>query len=362
MKRLIDILILFVCSAVFLCFSDSVVKPVIALLSAIICISVQLCVKNRYTLFISEIFFAAICFVNPFVCYFIPAALYSAVGSRRFMSCAFFAAAYGANIYFEGADNKILLVVFALMALSVLLCVRTSALCQKETDIVRMRDSDVELTNALKDKNKDLMEKQDYEVYLATLTERNRIAREIHDNVGHLLSRSLLQTGALIALTDKEKQPEQYEQLASVKNTLNSAMNSIRESVHDLRDDSVDLKMAISDAVNEMRKNYIVTLETDVSDSVPSPIRLCFISVVKEAMSNIVKHSNATEITVILREHPALYQLCISDNGSEVRGVSSDGMGLANMRERVEALGGIIKITSYDGFKIFISIRKDEAQ
>jgi signal transduction histidine kinase len=43
------------------------------------------------------------------------------------------------------------------------------------------------------------MEKQDYEIYLATLRERNRIAREIHDNVGHMLSRSILQIGALKA-------------------------------------------------------------------------------------------------------------------------------------------------------------------
>ena len=46
----------------------------------------------------------------------------------------------------------------------------------------------------LTQKNKDLLEKQDYEIHVATLKERNRIAREIHDNVGHMLSRSLLQS------------------------------------------------------------------------------------------------------------------------------------------------------------------------
>ena len=56
----------------------------------------------------------------------------------------------------------------------------------------------------LQEKNKNLMEKQDYEIYLATLRERNRIAREIHDNVGHMPSRSILQMGALITIHKEE--------------------------------------------------------------------------------------------------------------------------------------------------------------
>ena len=53
-------------------------------------------------------------------------------------------------------------------------------------------------------KNKDLMEKQDYEVNLATLNKRNGIAREIHDSVGHVMSSSILQVGALIATAQDE--------------------------------------------------------------------------------------------------------------------------------------------------------------
>lgn len=51
-----------------------------------------------------------------------------------------------------------------------------------------MRDTTKEIAMQLKQQNRDLMEKQDYEINIATLNERNRIAREIHDNVGHLLS------------------------------------------------------------------------------------------------------------------------------------------------------------------------------
>ena len=62
-------------------------------------------------------------------------------------------------------------------------------------------------------KKQEPMEKQDYEIYLATLRERNRIAREIHDNVGHMLSRSILQMGALITI---HKEEPLHGQLAGV--------------------------------------------------------------------------------------------------------------------------------------------------
>lgn len=91
----------------------------------------------------------------------------------------------------------------------------------------------------------------------------------------------------------------------------------------------------------------------------------------KEAMSNIIKHSNADEITVTLREHPVLYQLKIEDNGTrkgiivsqpQAEGIvlGSQGMGLANMKSRVENLNGTFRVSNEQGFLIFISIPKGE--
>ncbi len=68
-----------------------------------------------------------------------------------------------------------------------------------------MRDTDTELKLVMEQRNRELLEKQDNEIYLATLRERNRIAREIHDNVGHMLSRSILQVGALATICKEEK-------------------------------------------------------------------------------------------------------------------------------------------------------------
>ena len=227
-----------------------------------------------------------------------------------------------------------------------------------DADIIHLRDTDTELKLVMEQRNRELLEKQDNEIYLATLRERNRIAREIHDNVGHMLSRSILQVGALATICKEEMI---RQQLAGINDTLNQAMNSIRESVHDLHDDAIDLRQAAYEAVKDMRKNYDVHIEYDMSAHIPRNVKYCFIAIVKEGMSNIIKHSNADKVDIIFREHPGFYQLCIEDNGSVSHSVeeSDHGIGISNMRERVEALGGTLNIRQKNGFRIFATVRKE---
>jgi signal transduction histidine kinase len=236
--------------------------------------------------------------------------------------------------------------------------------------LIITRDNSVELSIALKAKNKYLIEKQDSDIRLATLKERNRIAREIHDNVGHMLSRSIIQMGAAIAINkDETLEPV----LGSVKDTLDQAMNSIRSSVHDLHDESIDLEQEVKEATKILTK-FKVTYEFDMSQEIPREIKYCIITIIKEAASNIVKHCNGDEVTIILREHPAFYQILVQDNGhcnahtskhggnTFVENQHGSGIGLVNMAERVEAFHGSISINTEHGFKIFIIIPKGEQE
>ncbi|MDD3221779.1 MAG: sensor histidine kinase [Clostridia bacterium] len=225
-----------------------------------------------------------------------------------------------------------------------------------EKKFKRTRDDSRELNLLLSEKNKDLMEKQDYEIYTATLKERNRIAREIHDNVGHVLSRSILMVGALKAVNKEAGLTPMIENLDI---SLNSAMDSIRNSVHDLHDDSVNLEDVVHGLVNDF-SFCPVDLLYDMSHMVPREIKYCFISITKEGLANIMKHSHATRVHILMREHPALYQLCIEDNGPAIEAMdSSHGIGLLNMRERIAALKGTMQVATDNGFKIFITIPKE---
>ena len=222
-------------------------------------------------------------------------------------------------------------------------------------ELKKLRDTSKEHELLIEEKNRRLIEKQDAELYAATLQERNRIAREIHDNVGHMLTRSILQVGAIKTINSNEALKEPLEGLHE---TLNTAMTNIRNSVHDLHDESIDLKSAINEIIDSV-DSFTVNLQFDMSHDVPKNIKYCFISIAKEAVNNALKHSNGTQLDIIMQEHPAFYQLLIHDNGTTSKVGVSEGIGLTNMRDRVKNLGGNIKISSENGFKILVSIIKN---
>ena len=200
-----------------------------------------------------------------------------------------------------------------------------------------------------------LQESQDAAIYMATLKERNRIAREIHDNVGHLLTRSILQVGAVKAINKEDylKQP-----LQQLHDTLDTAMYDIRQSIHNIHDDAIDLETAINDIIKNIQKLNI-KIDFDMGKQTPKDIKYCFIAIVKEAVTNTLKHSNASDMQIILREHPGFYQLFIKDNGTIYHQHNfNQGMGLDNITNRVHSLNGTIKISQDNGFSIFVSIVK----
>lgn len=242
---------------------------------------------------------------------------------------------------------------------------RSWRLTHLEKEYRNLRDTTKELMLSLEAKNRELLEKQDYEINLATLNERNRIARDIHDNIGHVLSSTLLQVGALLAVTPEGPM---RENLITLKETLSSGMDSIRQSIHDLHDSSIDLHAEIYRIIKGF--TFCPVSFTDVIENKPDlPTTYCLLAVVKEALSNISKHSDATEVNIILREHPVLYQLILRDNGSKpAQGLvlspegeyipGSQGMGLKSIFERVERLNGKVRIRTDNGFELFVSIPK----
>ncbi|MBQ1411000.1 MAG: sensor histidine kinase [Oscillospiraceae bacterium] len=233
--------------------------------------------------------------------------------------------------------------------------------------VSRVKDEADEKAIANRAEQKARSEKQDAEVYAATLAERNRIAREIHDNVGHMLSRSILLTGALKTVRKEDAALE--SQLVVLEQTLHEAMDAIRESVHDLYEDSIDLEQAAGALAAEFRF-CPVTLSCRISSAVPRNISYCLLAVMKEALVNIQKHSTATAAHIAITEHPALWQMSIEDNGRTAPARTGDdspadpfsaqnGLGLNNMRHRVEQLSGTIHFSAKNGFRIFLTIPKE---
>lgn len=357
MIRIIDKTILWIFGVFLVLKMDAAVLPVLVVLTALTMGACNIYFSNKKIVGGILAVYLVLCIVEPAFTYFLPLVFYDSAIFGLYWGGAGVLLLYPAREMY-GVWEVGLWTVTAM--LSVIMAVKTKRLETLKTDMIHLRDTSTELNLLMTQRNRELMEKQDSEVHVATLRERNRIAREIHDNVGHMLSRSILQIGALSTIY---KEDPIHQQLLSVNETLNTAMNNIRESVHDLHDDSIDLKQAILEATKEMRKDYQVNLEYDMAEPIPRKVKYCFIATVKEAMSNIVKHSNADRVEIIFREHPAFYQLCIEDNGQGAKINNTDtGIGLVNMKDRVEALHGTLHINTEKGFRILISIRKMEEE
>ena len=241
-----------------------------------------------------------------------------------------------------------------LMMLSAILSYAFGRISDYKGKLHHILDTSKEHAIMMHERNQALIEKQNADIHAATLSERNRIAREIHDNVGHMLTRSLLQVGALkvIASDDALDEP-----LTELQNTLNTAMTNVRTSVHDLHDDAIDLESTLWEIIDGVNTTKI-SLEYDVEGTLPNPIKYALIAIVKEAVNNIQKHSNAKNAFIRVCMHPGFYLLSIADNGTKISTTDSRGIGLSNMEERVRALNGVIRFDTENGFKITIIIRR----
>ena len=311
-------------------------------------------------------------FVPPFVP-FAPLALYDiaryvrrehvwvALGAGAIFVCALVAYAHAGAL-----PTRALLLTAILSVAATLLSLRTAQLEREQERMRRTRDELQERALALEARNRDLADRQDYEVELATLAERARIAREIHDNVGHQLTRASLQTEALRVVHANE--PGVAADFADVKRTVDEALQLVRSSVHALNDNAANLSVQLERIVEGARSDGGPQIELEVlAEHAPANVANCFAAVLREALSNTIRHACAQTVTVRCMEHPSFYQLIVTDDGAGGVQASSrgtaEGMGLGSMRERVEALGGTFTAgprAGAGGWRVFATVPKQQ--
>lgn len=352
MNRLIDKLAILTICMMSLFMSDSFSEPVIVTIVTIAFSAAAQLLTGRLAAYVLIMGCSLLCGAFPLFFCAVPLMLYDALWEKKWW---LIMPAVTVLLKFDSLKFGQIMITAAATAVTIIVYNRISGLEKTVEKLTQLRDEVAGKNRQLSEQNMRLAQAQDNEIHLATLKERNRIAREIHDNVGHMLTRSLLQSGALIVINKDEQLREPLE---SLRSTLDSAMTSIRESVHDLHDDSIDLRKVIEDSISAVDGRFTVNLDCDVSGNMAGNVKLCMIGVVKEGLSNAVKHSNGDRIIIVIREHPGFYQLMLEDNGncSEIK---EGGIGLKNMTDRAAALGGRITFTpSPEGFRIFMSVPK----
>lgn len=222
-----------------------------------------------------------------------------------------------------------------------------------------VRDELTEDTIYLKKYNEQLKIDRKKNVQIAILTERNRIAKELHDSIGHAISSSILQVEALKVISNENNV---ISGLDTLQNTLSNGMEDIRKSIHNLYSESLDLESEIEKLCNEI-PNIDTEIIYNLEDDLDYNLKFDILSIVKEATTNCIKHSNATKLKITLLSQPKFYSIIIKDNGSTFdknTPISSKGMGLISMEDITRKHNGFLNYKFENGFQLHLTLMKGD--
>jgi len=195
----------------------------------------------------------------------------------------------------------------------------------------------------------------------ATLQERNRIAREIHDGLGHTLAAQTIQINNAL-LFWQSNQDEALIFLKQAKQLGAEALLEIRRSVSVLRSNPLKgqtLESAINQLLSDFQQSTGIELSyhIDLPPSLPIEVNTTLYRIVQESLTNIYKHAQATLVIVRIEKQAGMLHLSIEDDGKGFNPTqNTTGFGLQGMRERAAAWGGRLSIHSQPGPGCQISV------
>ena len=190
-------------------------------------------------------------------------------------------------------------------------------------------------------------------------TERQRIARDLHDTTVQNLTSLIHKTEYCILFADKEPVKVKLE-LATMQEILKNTIDEMRNIIYDLRPMAIDdlgLTELVSNHIKQLEKEYEeITFDLSIKNEVPkldSMVNLTIFRVIQEACNNVIKHGNATLIFISIHYKNDVVEVSIEDDGDGFnyekvmnKKEKDKGLGLSIMKERAELISGKLDIES----------------
>ncbi|MBL8604643.1 MAG: sensor histidine kinase [Myxococcales bacterium] len=182
-------------------------------------------------------------------------------------------------------------------------------------------------------------------------TERRRLARELHDDLGQELTALRLEAEVLRLRAVDTRGRESAERIAASLDRAHTAMRSILESLRPRMLDEEGLGASIEWLARQFRERTGQRCEADVTldGEVDEAVSLVVFRVVQESLTNVARHAGPAEVTLTLEATPSELRIVIEDSG---RGIAEGGArgrrGLIGMRERVVGVGGRLAVEARD--------------
>jgi two-component system sensor histidine kinase DesK len=197
--------------------------------------------------------------------------------------------------------------------------------------------------------NERLLMAQEQIEHLAKVAERERIARDLHDVLGHTLSVVVLKSELAGKLMGSDAERARQE-IGEVEHIARQALSEVREAVRGYRTDGIAAEIARARRALEAAG---VRLESRGEAVSLAPAHESVLSLVlREAVTNILRHAGASSCRLDLAADSRGTRLSVHDNGRGA--IRSEGNGIRGMRERVQALGGRLDIDSRGGTRLSI--------
>ena len=214
--------------------------------------------------------------------------------------------------------------------------------------------SERQMRQKLANANEQLKEYSQKIEELATLQERNRIARDIHDSLGHALTSLNIQMQTAVKLWEKEPTLA-HSFLTQAQSLGKTAMQEVRKSISTLREDPKEeqpLEARIETLADDYRRGTGLVICTNITrcGTVSKPIAKTIYRIVQESLTNIFKYAEATEVRIELKTTPEELSLTVEDNGKGFNPKQKhSGFGLQGMQERVVTVNGQFQLISASG-------------
>ncbi len=202
-------------------------------------------------------------------------------------------------------------------------------------------------------KNSLLMAENKKDIEIALLKERNKISKEIHDSVGHTISAAIIQTEAIKLNSNRELEQQLNELQANLKN----GMASIRKSLHQMHDSSLNLQLELEELINQTPQ-IAIELHYNLSAELSYEAKYNIILIVKEAIANSIKHSNADKIKISIIDSNKHLRIKISDNGKAENKENHQGIGFLSFQEFAHKHKGRFQSDFKNGANLFFLLDK----
>jgi signal transduction histidine kinase len=189
---------------------------------------------------------------------------------------------------------------------------------------------------------------------LATEDERRRLRRDLHDGLGPALAGLTYQVDTVRNILAKDG-PDVDAQLLRLRAGIHATVLDVRRVVEGLRPPALD-ELGLAGAVEELAQRLtdqarlpIQVHTTSLMPLLPAAVEVAAYRVAQEALTNAVRHSQATECSVNVEAHNGELQVCVRDNGTGLVQARPGGIGLAGMHERASEIGGTLQLSAQPG-------------